>query len=190
MRKRDLDRESFAALGSAIVPATRQTIVLERPIVDFAERREEKPLSVRQALSGKQVMLIGVTGFIGKVWLANTLMDLPKIGRIYLLIRRQKSNPALQRFEKLVAESPVFDPLHGGTAPNSPDSCASAWRWLKAMCASPGLGLEPEVAARLGQQLDLVINSSGLTDFNPDLRDALRDQRRCRGERRGVRAAI
>ena len=45
-------------------------------------------------------MLIGVTGFIGKVWLANTLMELPKIGRIYLLIRRQKSNPAERRFRK------------------------------------------------------------------------------------------
>ena len=57
-------------------------------------------------------MLIGVTGFIGKVWLANTLMELPEIGRIYLLIRRQKSNPAARRFEKLVEESPVFDPLY------------------------------------------------------------------------------
>jgi long-chain acyl-CoA synthetase len=56
-------------------------------------------------------MLIGVTGFIGKVWLANTLMELPEIGRIYLLIRRQKSNPAQRRFEKIVEESPVFDPL-------------------------------------------------------------------------------
>ena len=49
---------------------------------------------MRAALAGKQVMLIGVTGFIGKVWLVNLLMDLPEIGRIYLLIRRQKSNPA------------------------------------------------------------------------------------------------
>ncbi len=57
-------------------------------------------------------MLIGVTGFIGKVWLVNTLMELPEIGRIYLLIRRQKSNPASRRFEKLVEESPVFDPLY------------------------------------------------------------------------------
>src|SRR5207247_10233622 len=37
----------------------------------------------------------------------------------------------------------------------------------------PGLGLEPDVAARLQKDLDLIINSSGLTDFNPDLRDAL-----------------
>ena len=56
-------------------------------------------------------MLVGFTGFIGKVWLVNTLLDLPEIGRIYLLIRRQKSNPAAKRFERVVEESPVFDPL-------------------------------------------------------------------------------
>jgi len=46
------------------------------------------------------VLLVGFTGFIGKVWLANTLADLPEIGKIYLLIRRQKSNPAVRRFER------------------------------------------------------------------------------------------
>ncbi|MGC2446513.1 MAG: SDR family oxidoreductase, partial [Candidatus Sulfotelmatobacter sp.] len=37
----------------------------------------------------------------------------------------------------------------------------------------PGLGLAPAIAQLLKQDLDLIINSSGLTDFNPDLRDAL-----------------
>jgi len=170
---RDLGPESFAALGSAIVPAARQTNVLQRPVVNFAEQRESKPLSVRQALAGKHVMLIGVTGFIGKVWLANTLVDLPKVGRIYLLIRRQKSHAALQRFEKLVAESPVFDPLHERYGAELPRFLRERVEVVEGDVCQPGLGLAPEVSARLGQRLDLVINSSGLTDFNPDLRDAL-----------------
>ena len=33
--------------------------------------------------------------------------------------------------------------------------------------------MSPEAAGHLQQNLDLIINSSGLTDFNPDLRDAL-----------------
>src|SRR5260370_916676 len=36
-----------------------------------------------------------------------------------------------------------------------------------------GLGLDAETARRLQRSLDLIVNSSGLTDFNPDLRDAL-----------------
>ena len=36
-----------------------------------------------------------------------------------------------------------------------------------------GLGMDSETLRFLQKNLDLVINSSGLTDFNPDLRDAL-----------------
>src|SRR5262249_827689 len=109
---RDLGLSSVRVLESAIVSALRQIPVPERPVVYFDGIRHTRPVSVRRALSGKHVLLIGVTGFIGKVWLVNTLTELPEIGRIYLLIRRQKSNPAQQRFEKMVEESPVFDPLY------------------------------------------------------------------------------
>jgi len=98
-------------LKAAAIASGRESTVRERPIVHFEGRQQAPGFSVRRALAGKHVMLIGVTGFIGKVWLANTLMELPKIARIYLLIRRQKSNPAQRRFEKIVEESPVFDPL-------------------------------------------------------------------------------
>ena len=36
-----------------------------------------------------------------------------------------------------------------------------------------GLGLDEATQARLQESLDLIVNSAGLTDFNPDLRDAL-----------------
>jgi long-chain acyl-CoA synthetase len=37
----------------------------------------------------------------------------------------------------------------------------------------PGLGLDLLTQERLAKSLDLVVNSAGLTDFNPDLRDAI-----------------
>jgi thioester reductase-like protein len=39
--------------------------------------------------------------------------------------------------------------------------------------SKPMLGLDDSTCARLARDLDLIINSSGLTDFNPDVRDAL-----------------
>ena len=47
---------------------------------------------MREALRGKQILLIGVTGFIAKVWLEHLLYEVPDIGKIYLLIRRQRSD--------------------------------------------------------------------------------------------------
>jgi thioester reductase-like protein len=170
---RDLGFPGVQALENAVVPAARQIPVLDRPIVYFDGVRHAGPLSVRQAFSGKHVMLIGVTGFIGKVWLVNTLMELPDIGRIYLLIRRQKSNPALRRFEKLVEESPVFDPLYDRYGAELFRFLRERVEVLEGDVCQPGLGLAPEVGESLKKNLDLIINSSGLTDFNPDLRDAL-----------------
>ena len=161
------------ALASAIVPAVRVEDPRVRPIVYFDETRHLERLSVRKALGGKRVLLIGVTGFIGKVWLANTLIDLPEIGKLYLLIRRQKSNPAHKRFEKMLEDSPVFDPVFEKYGDRLGALLADKIEVIEGDVSQPGIGLDPEVAARLGKELDLIINSSGLTDFNPDLRDAL-----------------
>jgi long-chain acyl-CoA synthetase len=170
---RELDLPSAEVLESAVVPAERQLPLLNRPIVHFEPRGSLGALSVRSAFAGKHVMLIGVTGFIGKVWLVNTLMDLPEIGRIYLLIRRQKTNTSLQRFEKLVEESPVFDPLFERYGDGLPQFLSHHVEVVEGDVTQPGLGLAPQDHERLSKSLDLIINSSGLTDFNPDLRDAL-----------------
>jgi alcohol-forming fatty acyl-CoA reductase len=161
------------ALASAIVPAVRVETPRVRPIVYFDEKRHPERFSVRKALGGKRVMLIGVTGFIGKVWLANTLMDLPEIGKLYLLIRPQKSSPAQERFEKMIEGSPVFDPLFEKYGDQLGALLAEKIEVVEGDVSQPGLGLDSETATRLRTDLDLIINSSGLTDFNPDLRDAL-----------------
>jgi thioester reductase-like protein len=170
---RDLGWSGTEVLESAVVPAVRQFAVVERPIVHFDKAHGQKPFSVRSALAGKNILLIGVTGFIGKVWLANTLIDLPDIGRIYVLIRRQKSTSAARRFEKMVEDSPVFDPLFRRYGAGLAKFLAQRVEVVEGDVTRPGLGLNAEVGAFLGRNLDLVINSSGLTDFNPDLRDAL-----------------
>ena len=161
------------ALAGAIEPAERIVPPRVRPIVYFDEPRKRVPFSVRKAFAGKRVMLIGVTGFIGKVWLANTMCDLPEIGKLYLLIRRQKSNPAQKRFEKMISESPVFDPLFDRYGDQLGSLLAEKVEVVEGDVSQPDLGLDAETARRLGKELDLVVNSSGLTDFNPDLRDAL-----------------
>ncbi|HEX4783727.1 MAG TPA: SDR family oxidoreductase [Candidatus Sulfotelmatobacter sp.] len=164
---------SVEELRVAVTPAERPTLELTRPIVHFDGQKQASNFSVHRAFAGKHVMLIGVTGFIGKVWLANTLLDLPEVEKIYLLIRRQKSNPAERRFEKMVEDSPVFDPLFDRHGDRLPDFLRDKIEIVEGDVTQPGLGLGLETALRLQKNLDLIINSSGLTDFNPDLRDAL-----------------
>jgi len=160
-------------LLSAVTPAKRPAPPKVRPALYFDPGKTVPRFSARESVAGKHVLLIGVTGFIGKVWLANTLIDLPEIGKIYLLVRPQRGTSGLERFEKIVEESPVFEPLYRRYGERLPEFMGERIEVIEGDVSLPGLGMEPGIRDRLSHTLDVVINSSGLTDFNPDLRDAI-----------------
>ncbi len=130
-------------------------------------------LSVRGTLAKRHIMLIGVTGFIGKVWLVNLLENIPEIGKITLLIRRNRTTSSQRRFEKIVEESPTFDTLQERYGRNLGAFLKEKVEVVEGDVSEPGLGLDAATQARLAKSLDLIVNSAGLTDFNPDLREAL-----------------
>jgi len=171
---RDLGLEKHPErLARAIFSTARPAPPNHGTLVMFDQRRQGAPLHVRQTLRGKQILLIGATGFIGKVWLEHLLSNAPEIGKIYVLVRRQRTTTAQRRFEKIVEESPVFDPLeqrHNGAFARF---LADKVEVVEGDISKPGLGLDSPTRQRLARSLDLVVNSGGLTDFNPDLRDAL-----------------
>lgn len=130
--------------------------------------------SVHGALAGKNVLLTGVTGFLGKVFLAFVLEEgLIEGGRITLLVRGKKGRSAQARLAALFARSPAFRrlrALHG----------AALGPWLAERidvidgeAREPGLGLDPRQRATLEARTDVVIHVAGLTDFNPDPTEAI-----------------
>src|SRR5580692_3825917 len=160
-------------MDEAIQPAGRPAPNVYVPVVHFESRNGRSSLSVRETLRGKNVLLIGATGFIGKVWLANLLTDLPDIGRIYLLVRHNRANTSLQRLQRVIEESPVFEKpaeRHGG---KFAEFLTERIEVVDGDVSKPNLGLSPQDQQKLCRTLDVIVNSSGLTDFNPDLRDAL-----------------
>jgi hypothetical protein len=98
-------------LESAVQPVARSLHGGGHSVALFDGAPRAAQLRVRESLAGRHILLIGVTGFIGKVWLVNLLEDVPKIGKITLLVRRNRTTPAQKRFEKILEESPAFDTL-------------------------------------------------------------------------------
>ncbi|HJL46789.1 MAG TPA: SDR family oxidoreductase, partial [Polyangiaceae bacterium LLY-WYZ-15_(1-7)] len=67
--------------------------------------------SVREAFAGKHLVVTGVTGFLGKVWLGMVLDFLPEVGRLTVIARGKKGEDAAARFQRIVERSPAFRPL-------------------------------------------------------------------------------
>jgi fatty acyl-CoA reductase len=160
-------------LETAIQATARRKPSLNRAVAVFGSTPRMENFSVRETLAHRHILLIGVTGFIGKVWLVDLLEKVPTIGKITLLIRRNRTTSAQRRFERIVEESPAFDQLHQEHGRKLGAFLKERVEVVEGDVSLPGLGLNEVTQARLQKSLDLVVNSAGLTDFNPDLREAL-----------------
>jgi len=150
-----LEQAEFTT-GEPAKPAPAKAIVL------FENGPNRGELGVVRALSGKQILLVGGTGFIGKVWLSNVLRHLPEIGAIHLLVRKKGPISGEERVRRMWAESPLFEGL--------PPERLARVRVVEGDMCLPGLGLAPEVKHSLAASLDLIVNSGGITEFGPDVR--------------------
>ncbi len=162
-----------ARLESAAQTAARPIPPTGRGVAAFGDVPRVDRLSVRETLANRHILLVGVTGFIGKVWLVDLLENVSDIGKITLLIRRNRTTSAQRRFEKIVEESPTFDTLQERSGRHLGAFLKEKVEVVEGDVSQPGLGLTEETQARLAKSLDLIVNSAGLTDFNPDLREAL-----------------
>src|SRR5262245_12713538 len=74
-------------------------------------------LNVSEIFRGRNIFVLGSTGFVGKVLLSMLLDRYPQIGRAYVMVRRGSGTDSEARFWQSVVTSPAFDPLrarHGG----------------------------------------------------------------------------
>lgn len=58
--------------------------------------------SIPEWFAGKQVLVTGATGFMGKVLVEKLLRDCPQVERVYLLVRRKKGVEPVQRRDDYV----------------------------------------------------------------------------------------
>jgi long-chain acyl-CoA synthetase len=132
--------------------------------------------SASEALRGRNLFVLGSTGFVGKVLLSMLLDRYPEIGRAYVMVRRGSGTDSEARFWQSVVTSPAFDPLrdkYGGQ-----EGLAAVLRdkvvVVDGDITEPNLGLSETDAQRVAQDIDVLINSSGRVTFNPPLESALR----------------
>ncbi|HEY6173665.1 MAG TPA: AMP-binding protein, partial [Kofleriaceae bacterium] len=133
-------------------------------------------LDVAQIFRGKNLMLIGSTGFVGKVALSMLLHRYPEVGRVYCLVRPGAGNTADERFYKKVASSEAFDPVRAAHGSGFEDFLRSKIVAVPGDIGRPLCNFSDEQFAELDRAggLHAILNSAGLVSFAPSLESALR----------------
>lgn len=135
--------------------------------------------TVTDFLKGKTLLVTGTTGFLGKGLVVQVLRHAPAVNRIYLPIRPRRLSSGQEvstetRLEKDVIESSAFAQLRNAWGSSFDERVRSklrvvAWKGL----AYEGLGIEPETARRLQEEVDVVISSAAKAVFDEPIDQAL-----------------
>src|SRR5690349_6956258 len=139
-------------------------------------RRPEPELDVAATFDHKNILLIGCTGFVGKVALSMLLRRYPNIGKVYVLVRPGAGNTPEDRFFTKVARSPVFDPIRelwkGGTDSFLREKVVP----IDGDVGRPLCNFTEATFDRFAHDggLDAIVNSAGLVTFTPSLESAIR----------------
>ncbi len=133
--------------------------------MDIAQERAE---GVTASLKGRHLLLTGFTGFLGKVWAAFLLDRVPQIGRLTLLVRGRRGEPAEARVRAILERSPALRPLRERHGDDLLAFVESKLDIIEGDVREPLCGVDPAVLARLAPTIDCVVHCAGLTDFSPD----------------------
>ncbi len=130
--------------------------------------------SPTETFNGRNVFIIGATGFVGKVALSMLLDRFPGIGRVYVTVRARGKEESETRFWNNVITAPPFDPVRERYGAAFEDFIRDKVRLVNGDISEENLGFTEEEAEAVAADIDVLINSAGNVTFNPPLESALR----------------
>ncbi|PAA61407.1 hypothetical protein BOX15_Mlig015523g1, partial [Macrostomum lignano] len=123
--------------------------------------------SISEFYAGKNVLITGITGFLGKVLLEKLLWSCPQIGHIFALMRPKRGESIGARLDSLLA-SRLFDRLRQ----DRPDF-RSQISPLQGDLYEPNLGLSQKDIELLIRNVSIVFHSAATVRFDEHLKIAV-----------------
>jgi long-chain acyl-CoA synthetase len=128
-------------------------------------------ISAIDALSNKTILLLGGTGFVGKVFLAMILDRFPELKHLVVQVRRKKNVTGEQRFYSEILTSPPLQPVverAGGVL-----VIRQKVKVVEGDLDQPMCGISPEDLQQLQGTVDVVVNLAGVVDFDPPVNESV-----------------
>src|SRR5437660_2390282 len=122
-------------------------------------------ISAIGAFANKTMLLLGGTGFVGKVLLALALDRFPELKHLVVQVRRKKNVSGEERFYSEVLQSPPLQAIlerMGGEG-----VVREKVQVVEGDLDQPLCGISPDAREKLKGKVDIAVNLAGVVDFDP-----------------------
>src|SRR5262249_23945494 len=126
-------------------------------------------ISASAAFTNKTMLLLGGTGFVGKVLLAMVLDRFPELKNIAVQVRRKKNISGRQRFDAGLLQSATLRPIVqqvGGRVVREKVLV------VEGDVGQPLCGISADDLEILKGKVDVVVNLAGVVDFDPPVNES------------------
>ncbi|XP_050358500.1 fatty acyl-CoA reductase wat-like [Nymphalis io] len=135
--------------------------------VDINMNKSEKISEIQEFYNGKNILITGATGFLGKILMEKLLRCCPGVENLYLLVRQKRGKDIYTRIEEMF-EDPVFNRLKE-EVPKFRHKIVA----IPADCEAAGLGLNISDRQTLIEKVHVIFHAAATVKFDEHLRAAL-----------------
>ncbi|XP_008660506.1 fatty acyl-CoA reductase 2, chloroplastic [Zea mays] len=123
-------------------------------------------IGVAEFLGAKNFLITGGTGFLAKVLIEKILRTNPDVGKVYVLIKAKDSEAALARLRNEVVDTELFKCLQDIHGEGYDGFIARKLVPVVGDVREANVGIAPDLADEIADQVDVIINSAANTTFD------------------------
>ncbi|KAM3341392.1 fatty acyl-CoA reductase 2, chloroplastic-like [Capsicum galapagoense] len=142
-----------------------EAIIMENE-KEIISQKSNNGIGIIEFFEGKNILVTGATGFLAKALIEKMLRTIPKINKIYILIRAKDKEAAFDRLKSEIIESKLFKCLEEMHGEYYKQFILSKLVGVVGNIYEPNLGMDIITSQQIAEEIDLIIDSAANTKFD------------------------
>ncbi|KAK4345928.1 hypothetical protein RND71_036104 [Anisodus tanguticus] len=151
---------------SSVITERSSTIRTDNSTIHEHLSPNDDGIGIIKFLRGKTFLITGATGFLGKVLIEKILRTVPDVNKIFIFIKAENKEVAMNRLENEILNADIFNNLKQVHGKSYRTFMLSKLVPVVGNVCETHLGLDKGLANVIAKEVDIIVNSAANTTFD------------------------